>query len=497
MSQEQKSAGTQVSGALVAVLWTLTVLLAWLGVGSYLDETVTGIAPEERSPALAIVAVVALLAALAATFLWARALGRDRTPPSTGRRRFLTGAATATGGLIASVAATAIALRGWITTTGPAIQPETPKSDPNPREDWKGSRVNSYRRLGRTEFKVSDISLGSGRIKGDLGEQIAREAIDRGVNYFDTAPDYSETGSEVALGHAMKGHRDKMFVATKFCTPEGHLQAGAPVAKYVDVVEASLKRLQTDHVDLVHVHSCDTVARLADPNLHEAFEKLKKEGKARYLGFSSHTPNLEKVANFAIDDGRFDVMMLAYHHGAWPHLAEIISRARQKDMGVVAMKTLKGAKHRGLLEMRPEADSYTQAAFKWVLGNPDVSCLVISFFEPQQVDEYLYASGKALESKDVALLGKYDRLTAGTHCFPHCGDCLDSCPENVAINDVLRYRMYFEDYGDQKEAMRLYARLEKQADVCAGCPGPCTSACTHGVRVRERMIGAHEMLRFA
>lgn len=494
---EERRAGSGVSGTIVAVLWCLTALLAWLGVGSFLDETVTGIAPEERSMGLAIVAVVALLAALVATVLWSRSLGRERTPPASGRRRFLTGAATAAGGLVASTAATIFAVRGWVTVTGPAIQPETPQSDPNPRADWKGSRVQSYRRLGRTNFEVSDISLGSGRIKGDVGEQIAREAIDRGINYFDTAPDYSETGSELALGRAMKGHRDKMFVATKFCTPEGHLQAGAPVSKYVDVVEASLKRLQTDYVDLVHVHSCDTIERLADPNLHEAFAKLKQEGKARYLGFSSHTPNLEAVADFAIADGRFDVMMLAYHHGAWPHLADIVSRAHAKDMGVVAMKTLKGAKHRGLLEMRPEADSYTQAAFKWVLGNPDVSCLVISFYEPQQVDEYLYASGKALAQEDVALLGKYDRLIAGTHCFPHCGDCLDSCPENLPINDVLRYRMYFEDYGDQKEAMRRYARLEKKADVCLGCPGPCTNACTHGVRVRERMIGAHELLRFA
>jgi uncharacterized protein len=126
-----------------------------------------------------------------------------------------------------------------------------------------------------------------------------------------------------------------------------------------------------------------------------------------------------------------------------------------------------------------------------------VSCLVISFFEPQQVDEYIYASGKALEQQDVAVLGKYDQLIAGTHCYPHCGDCLDSCPENLPIADVLRYRMYFEDYGDQKEAMRLYAKLEKRADLCAGCPGPCTNACTHGVRVRERMMGAHELLRFA
>ena len=494
MSQERRA---PISGALVAVLWAVTAVLAWAGIGTFLDELLTGIDSEERSKGLAIVAALFVVGSIAATVLWARSLGSERTPPPTGRRKFLTGLATTTGGVLASGAGTLIAIRGWITTTGPAIQPQTPLSDPSPREAWKGARIQSYRRLGRTNFDVSDISLGSGRIKGELGEQIAREAIERGINYFDTAPDYSEAGSELALGRAMKGHRDKMFVATKFCTPDGHLQVGAPVEKYVQVVEESLKRLQTDYVDLVHVHACDTVDRLADPNLHEAFQRLKQEGKARFLGFSSHTPHLEQVADFAIADGRFDVMMLAYHHGAWPRLAEIIKRAHEKDIGVVAMKTLKGAKHKGLLEMRPEVDSYTQAAFKWVLGNRDVSCLVISFFEPQQVDEYIYASGKILEQQDVAVLSKYDRLIAGTHCYPHCGDCLDSCPENLPIADVLRYRMYFEDYGDQKEAMRLYAKLEKNASLCLGCPGPCTNACTHDVRVRERMIGAHDLLRFA
>src|SRR5690606_8090423 len=137
------------------------------------------------------------------------------------RRRFLAGAAATTGGVLAGGAASVLAIRGWVTTTGPALQQDVPQTDPNPRDAWKGSRIQSYRRLGRTDFEVSDISLGSGRIKGEVGEKIAREAIERGVNYFDTAPDYSEAGSELALGRAMKGHRDKMFVATKFCTPEG------------------------------------------------------------------------------------------------------------------------------------------------------------------------------------------------------------------------------------------------------------------------------------
>jgi predicted aldo/keto reductase-like oxidoreductase len=232
-----------------------------------------------------------------------------------------------------------------------------------------------------------------------------------------------------------------------------------------------------------------------DENVHEVFDQLKAEGKVRFLGFSSHTPNLVEVATTGVDSGRFDVMMLAYHHGVWAPLPGIISRARsEQDMGVVAMKTLKGAKHQGLEDLRDEADAYSQAALKWALSNPDVSCAVISFFKPQHVDEYLYVSGKAVTPADVAILEKYDRLIRGSYCSPHCGECLDSCPERLAIHDVLRHRMYFEDYGWEKEGMRLYSRLGKNAAVCASCTAPCLGTCPVGVPIQERMIGAHGML---
>jgi predicted aldo/keto reductase-like oxidoreductase len=211
---------------------------------------------------------------------------------------------------------------------------------------------------------------------------------------------------------------------------------------------------------------------------------------------STHTPNLETVADAALESNRFDVMMLSYHHGTWPRLGEIIDRAAQQDVGVVAMKTLKGAKHRGMAEFQGEADSFSQAAFKWVLSNPSVSCLVISFYEHQHLDEYINASGRSLTPKDLAVLRRYDELIAGKYCFNHCGTCLGSCPKSLRIDDVLRHRMYFEDYGDEKEAMRLYARLEKQADVCVGCSAPCNGACPHGVPIQERTIGAHRMLTF-
>ncbi len=232
-----------------------------------------------------------------------------------------------------------------------------------------------------------------------------------------------------------------------------------------------------------------------DPNVHEAFDRLKEDGNVRFLGVSTHTPKLVEVANTAIDSGRFDVMMLAYHHGLWAPVAEIMSRARSvRDMGVVAMKTLKGAKHRGLTDFRSYADSYVQAALKWTLANPDVSCAVISFFEPQHVDEYLAASGQKLSAADLSVLSEYDRQIAGTYCGPHCGQCLSSCPEGLPIHDVLRHRMYFEDYGWEKEGMRLYSQLAKDASVCASCSAPCLGSCPVGVNIPERMSGAHELL---
>jgi aryl-alcohol dehydrogenase-like predicted oxidoreductase len=355
--------------------------------------------------------------------------------------------------------------------------------------------VQSHRRLGRTGWEVSDIVLGTGKIRGEDGERIARLAIDRGINYFDTSPDYSGAGSEQAMGRAIRGVRDRLFIATKFCSPSGHLPPGTPVARYKQAVEESLRRLRTDYVDLCHVHSCDEVERLMDPNVHEAFDRLRVEGKVRFLGFSTHTPNLVEVANAGIDSGRFDVMMLAYHHGLWPPLSDIIARGRrEQDMGVVAMKTLKGAKHRGLENFEGVADAYSQAALKWALSNSNVSCAVISFFETQHVDEYLNASGKQLTERDLAILRSYDQEIAGTYCAPHCGACLGSCAEQLPIHDILRYRMYFEDYGWEKEGLRLYSKLEKNASVCLSCSAPCTGHCPLGIPIQERTTGAHDLL---
>lgn len=511
----------RVRRSVTASLYIIGLLAAYALGGPYLRDVAEGLHRSQLPHWKVILPAAVLLLAVAAAFVRLRRNAcarcrsgwvlvpvgdaeRDSSGEGTSRRLALR--ALGAGGATVAAAASGFAAallpnRGWVPIAR-ELQRDVDAVAPKPRSDWRGATIKAYRRLGRTEARVSDIGLGSARIGSEGGDpasvkravDVARRAIDRGVNYFDTSPDYSATNSEQILGEAMRGRRDQMFLATKFCVAEGHLPNETPVPEIIGAVESSLRRLQTDYVDLIHIHSCDRLDRLMAPNIHEAFDRLRSQGKARFLGVSSHSPNLEEVANAAIESGRFDVIMLAYHYGMWPGFGPLLRKAKAHDIGVVAMKTLKGAMHTNLAEFRDERTSYAQAAFRWVLSNPDVSALVISFWNQQQVDEYIAASGAPTTSEDHALLERYDELTRGDYCQPHCGVCLPACPEQLAINDILRYRMYFRDYGWEKEGVRLYAELARNAIRCVSCNAPCAGVCPIAVPIRDKMLHAHALL---
>jgi predicted aldo/keto reductase-like oxidoreductase len=147
--------------------------------------------------------------------------------------------------------------------------------------------------------------------------------------------------------------------------------------------------------------------------------------------------------------------------------------------------------------MRDESVAYSQAAFRWVLANPSVSCLVISFTKVEQCDEYLFASGTKPTDTDHALLRRYDNLASADYCRPHCGQCLDACPVGLPIDTVLRYDMYFADYHRETIAREKYARLTAaglDASACASCPAPCAGTCPYELPIRAKMVRAHERL---
>ncbi len=415
----------------------------------------------------------------------------EPTPSSPTRRQFLRTAV-----LGAAAGGTALAA-GCEYKTQLFLLNRTPKEAEEKSPTWQEARIRSYRPLGRTGLHMSDISFGC---SGLDNVATVKRALERGVNYFDTSPDYSRAGSEQTLGEGIKGFpRDKLIIASKFCTPDNHLSNETPVKDVIAAIESSLKRLGTDYLDLAHIHACNSVERLMNPNIHEAFDRLKEQGKLRFLGVSSHTPHLETVMRHAVDSGRFDVIMVAYNFKNWPDLTTIFRDAQQKGVGVVAMKTLKGAKHTALSDFTPtERESFAQAAFKWVLSNEQVSGLVVSINSLPQIDEYLYASSQPFQQADLELLDKYDRLVANDYCRPGCGACLSSCPSEMPINDILRYVMYYENYGQQRLAMEKYARLLTRHPVtqCADCKAPCEQACPFALPIKEKLRHADRLLRF-
>src|SRR5262245_18843795 len=207
--------------------------------------------------------------------------GLSSTHPN--RRHFLrTAALSLAGGSAALAASCEYKSQLFLLSSAPR---EAKQKSP----EWQESHVRSYRPLGHTGMQMSDISYGCASLDNVA---TVKRALERGINYFDTSPDYSRAGSEQTLGEGIKGYpRDKLFIVSKFCTPDGHLSDSTPPKDVIAAVEASLQRLNTDYLDLAHIHACDSIDRLMNPNIHEAFDRLKEQGKLRFLGVSSHTPH--------------------------------------------------------------------------------------------------------------------------------------------------------------------------------------------------------------
>ncbi len=372
-----------------------------------------------------------------------------------------------------------------------------------------GSRagVGRYAPLGRTGLRISDISFGSSRLTAGQ-EDLVLKAFDSGINYFDTANDYTDGESERTIGRALRGKRDKVFLASKVSAGSGDRKESI-----MRELEGSLRRLQTDRVDLYFNHAVNDVARLKAPEWYAFAEEAKKQGKIRFIGLSGHGGRLSECLDYAIDSGRFDVILAAYNFGRepafyqrflrsfdvvaiQPDLPRIIRKAKSTGMGFIAMKTLMGAR---LNDMRPyetNGSTFSQAAFRWVLSNPDVDGLIVSMTSAELIDEYLGASGsRSAAEADAPLLERYLRMNGSSHCRQGCAACESACPFGVPIADVLRTRMYAKDYGDTRLARSEYAKLGAGATACLGCAHhACAGACPHGVRTEALLGPTHVLL---
>jgi predicted aldo/keto reductase-like oxidoreductase len=367
--------------------------------------------------------------------------------------------------------------------------------------------VRRYVPLGHTGIRISDISFGSSRLHAGE-EALVLHACDRGINYFDTADSYTGGDAEVTLGNALRGKRDKVCIASKV-----QAEATARQEALMAALEGSLRRLRTDYVDVYFNHAVNDVRRLQNPEWYEFTERAKRQGKIRATGMSGHAGHLIECLDYALETGRVGVILVAYNFGQdpafyarltrsfdfvarQPDLPRVLRQAKAKGVGVVAMKTLMGAR---LNDMRPFAKgraTFAQAAFRWVLSNADVDALIVSMTSPDRIDEYLGASGwRSAAHGDLPLLQHYARMHGTSYCRHGCNDCAGACPYGVPIADVLRARMYARDYGDMRLARHEYAQLGAGAAACLACvQPPCAGACPHGLPIDTLLAPMHRML---
>lgn len=342
------------------------------------------------------------------------------------------------------------------------------------------SGPSPYRTLGKTGLRVSGVGCGVG-IEPD--PQVVRRAIDLGVNYFDTARGYGAGKSEEITGSALKGRRDRVILATK-------TDARTKADVFSDM-DASLKALSMDHVDIWHLHSRDTPDTITDEAV-EACLDLKKQGKTRFIGVSAH--DINAVADTILNLGVFDVVQTTYSYAiAAPFRNEAIAKLHAAGIGVVAMKVIIAVAGFVPRDINlPEEGPL--AAIKWVLTNPEISTTVPYAKNISELEMNVRAMAESYTPQDEKLLYVRNREIRSTYCRM-CYECKGRCPNGVPVTDELRILAYNDFGGNFRQAKDSFGNLpsEIRRIQCSDCAS-CAVRCPNGVEVQSRLVRAQKLL---
>ncbi len=402
-------------------------------------------------------------------------------------------------------------------------------------QERKVAKINSYRTLGRTEFKASDIGFGAGI---QIEPAVLHSALERGINYIDTGEHYVGGRSESTIGDVIGKHdRKSIFITTKINISRGVQTKDTIKSRFLKCLE----RLKTDYVDCLMIHMA-TMEQIRHEGFHSAYSELKSEGKVRFFGLSNHgkeqsiygrtVENMEDVILAAADDGRFDVALFVYNFLQKEQGEKIIRKCKEKNMGATLMKTNpvgvfqrasesdESRKQRGrdISEARQKMmneyedwlkrteefrkkhklttnNQLRDAAIKFTLAHPDVHSVCPSIRNFEELDAFLALSGSKLTTSEGSTLSDYENTLGRFYCRHACALCESECPDNVPVNTIMRYNHYFTAQNREKHAMSKYAKLKTtKADNCINCEGHCEKSCPHNVPVHSLLVNAHNNL---
>jgi 1-deoxyxylulose-5-phosphate synthase len=302
-----------------------------------------------------------------------------------------------------------------------------------------------YRRLGFSDLEVSELALGSWLTFGvgvdrDRAVACVRRAFDVGINFIDTANVYGRGAAETFLGEALNGiDRQSYILATKLFFPMSDQDRGLSAAQIHKQIDASLKRLRTDYVDLYQCHRYDVDTPLAETM--QALAEVVRQGKARYIGFSEWNPDqiqaalgMTNVARFTASQPQYSMLWTKPEKDVFPlcaanqigqvvfsplaqgilsgkylpgHPPPLDSRAASPQMNTFLRPPLRSDPVLSAVQrLKPIAQrlslTWSQLALAWVLRLPAVSSAIIGASRPDQITDNVGASGVTLPSDALA-----------------------------------------------------------------------------------------------
>jgi predicted aldo/keto reductase-like oxidoreductase len=332
-------------------------------------------------------------------------------------------------------------------------------------------------------------------------------AVDAGVNYWHKAHRWTaETMPDAIKSQPRESYHLEVVVdRVGGDNKTGHIDE----EQHYQFVKKAVARSGVGYYDVFKFHFGYHSIDEAKTNLGviNAFNRLKQEGLVKHLAISQHHYKdingdmAFDIVAYLMDHSPFEAFQFFHTYGDQKPIGDVINLAKEKDFGVIAMKTMGGVgraatdkKFQTLLAEPKYAGSSPGAAMvKWLMANPSLTAATILTKNFDQLQENVKAAQESTmgynDRETLKLLAGFNK---GMTCLL-CAECVSICPEHIAIADILRYERYAMDYHDLSRAKAEYKTLTKDGTSCIAC-GDCMPACPADINIIAKLKDVHNLL---
>ena len=322
--------------------------------------------------------------------------------------------------------------------------------------------------LGKTGLKVKTFGFGGipiQRVSEDEAIEVVRKCYDLGLNYYDTARNYSN--SEERIGKALEDVRENIYLATK-----SNKRTAESLKKELEI---SLKNLRTDYIDVYQLHNISNEEQWKqireEGGAIEAVNEAKEEGKINHISVTSHSPVLSLKM---VKSGIFSTLMIPYNYLTIEPEKELLPLCKKHNVGTIIMKPFGGG-----------AFSNANTAMKYVLNNPDVDIVIPGMMTIQEVQENykVWQGDLSLSKKELDLI-EQDKMELGDQFCRACNYC-QPCPQGIPISFILRAeKQMLRRMGWSERRIEAVKEAKEKLDTCIDC-GQCEDRCPYELPIRE------------